>query len=370
MGLSYSDDNSTYLNLHVDQVTGPTPAIGLVHVTSNLIQINYNPLNTNMFFKYKIYGIDPFGDSSNICYATINYYNKAPVVKIIKSGNNNLTSLTDSLKTTVSNSYILNLNILDEVPASCSVTVVKLTAGDNATITTLPSGTDASFTYLATAVNKTYQYHITVTDAQGVVSNTCTFSVYVFKNRGPVFLGFGSHNLGPLTVVPPTSALLLCPYLYNNAYYTTNFSQCTSCGSSIFPGLAPSSAAAQNTYPGTLNIMAYDPDQYNFNGYVSKIKFIPSYAINSNACTQNTGGAIIPPPFCYNRIFVTPTIINTYTTFQSLNLYSLLTYFFESPAGPNFQDPGSCGNTNKANYYIVIYDNDGDSTLASTSIQY
>ncbi len=334
IGFTYTDDNSTYTSLTCKKVTAGDPA--LITVTNGNIAINYGAsFNLNKTYQYKIYGTDPQNLTGDTAYATVVCNNRAPYLYIVNQSGNNVTTFVDSLKTTTSITYNLNVKIFDETATISNMSVMKLTSGDNTIL--IKTGNVLTLNYSTTGVNKAYQYKLYLTDLQGLVSDTCYFKVYVFKNRPPVFVAGLSQNIGTAVNITSTQA----PYYFNlNSYTATGI--CT-----VGAGNIPASA---NATPANLNISAYDPDSYSFGGYIQKIRYIFHSTGWYGTCSGNS---------CYSLITYHPNQLATFVSAQ--NSYLLSTYTIGSY--PWFDMLPCYGMQHLARYDLVLYDNDGDSTI-------
>ncbi|HEX7414220.1 MAG TPA: hypothetical protein VF411_09260 [Bacteroidia bacterium] len=365
IGFTYVDANSTYSSMQVvKQTLGDNATIT---ITAGQINLFYGWYITNNIFKYKIYSVDPYGATSDTCYATIIYFNHTPVLHINKTGFSSVISLYDSLKTTPSAIYTLGVTLVDEAGTTLAnnVFIQRKTGGDNSVIT--KNTNSISFDYTSSTLNQPYAYTIYARDPQGLVSDSCTFTVYVLKNRPPVFISHNSSNRGTQISASSSGGPATVSSIFQRNNYAMNPGcNCSAQGFSLNSSV-PSPLQAILL---SLNISAYDPDSYGFGDYITKIRFQPiTYYTDLNSGSNYFAG-YSGMCFAYPEFFYAPHLINTYTSSNpnyTLSNYAPITSnsTTASPAAL-FWNANSCGNLNwynPCNYNITLYDNSGDSTV-------
>ncbi|MHB8260113.1 MAG: hypothetical protein ACYDEC_07570 [Bacteroidia bacterium] len=365
IGFTYTDANSTYSSMQVVKQTLGDP--GTITVSPGQINLFYGWYITNNIFKYKIYSVDPYGATSDTCYATIIYFNHKPVLHINKTGFPSVINLTDSFKTTPTPIYTLGATLLDEAGTTIpgNVFIIPQTSGVNAAIS--KNTNSITFDYTSATWNQLYSYLIYAKDAQGLYSDTCLFTVYVLKNRPPVFVSHNSASPGSQISVSSSGTQ---PATVSSIFQVSNYARnpvCCGSGSGVSFNSVPSPLQSLLL---SLNITAYDPDSYGFGDYITKIRFQPiTYYTN---ITNGSGGALVNVGNCLNYpvFFYAPYLIDIYSASSSnytLNHYAPITYNSGNATPPAwFWNGNSCGNMNNynpCNYNITLYDNSGDSTV-------
>ena len=377
IGFTYVDANSTYSSMQIVKQTLGDPAT-ITITSSSQISLNYGWYVSNNTFKYKIYSVDPLGATSDTCYATIVYYNHRPVLHINKTGFTSVISLVDTIKTSISSIYTLGAMLVDEAGTTLpnNLYVVKQTSGDNSIIT--KNANNVTFNYSGCTMNQNYSYMLYVRDPQGLISDSCYFTVYAFYNWKPQIGALSSATQSAATVNITCGQ---APYFLNHG---TNAISCplSNWWQQIWSAPAVSECSSEpvsyllnGVYQYNISFNGvYDPD-LRFGGGISKIRVYLTYY---GAVPYTLAGA---PNYMYgpnkNNIWDnTPSISasNVYT----FTYYSLYPKTNISTSGATLCSTGVPLNSSPYPFtpnetmsaIIAVYDNTGDSAVFNGNILY